>query len=228
MLDANPLDTQADLEAAVAEQLARIHRRPQELRINTAKAIIAAATNPTTSVNAVFGTDGVVTQATFYNMKKDWIHDPLYREVLEVCIALHRHWDATAAVRERNKQREDWQKRMYGLSTQTADMVEEMLKNGLHERYEYDDNGTPVIIMKPKYSPRDIATLLPAADKVARMALEMHTDSTAVDVKAEVADVDLDQIRKSMSDKLTKTRANLLQQAQAQAQQGGADEDDDE
>ena len=225
VLDAHPLNVESDLIDALNEQWERITRRPQELRRNTAQAIVSAATDPTRSINDVFADDGVVAQQTFYSKAKDWVHDPAYREVLEIAIALQRQWDATADIRKRNKRREEWQEKMYTLAGEMADMGKEMLKRGLDERYEYDDDGTPIIIMKPKYAVRDIATIVPVADKLARLSLDMNTDQTAVDVTAEVAEVDPDQIRQSMRDKLAKTRLNLLRQAGAQPDEAGPEEE---
>lgn len=225
VLDAHPLDVESDLIEALNEQWARITGRPKELRLSTAKAIVSAATDPTRSINDAFSDDGVVAQQTFYSKKKDWIHDPTYREILEIAIALQRQWDSMADTRKRNKRREDWQEKMYGLANDMADMGKAMLEAGLYERYEYEDDGKPVIILKPKYAVRDIAAIVPASDKLARLALDMHTDNTAVDVTAEVAEVDLDQVRKSMRDKLTKTRATLLSQIQPQQDTPEDDED---
>ncbi len=196
------LDNEAQFTAAVQEQLNRITRGPHPKRHNTILALAESAIDPDINKEDVFARKDIVSKRIFYSKDKDWWYDPEYREVLEIVRELHVRWENEAALRRMLYRQTEWREKMYETADTMVERAQEMMnKFGLEEMEVAGEDGT--IIIKPaRWTWDTIPRLVQTADKTARLALGMNTEKVEQDITAEVTEVDPDEIRQSMRDKL--------------------------
>lgn len=196
-----PLETERDFHTAVNNWLNRITGTNPQLHRSTAQAIAESAINPHISLDDVFARQDTVRKTSFYRTKSPWVHDPEYRFILEVLVALYRQWDAGTAVRETMERQADWRKRMMeqaDLIVGQSDAVYIKAMEALNDFISPTEITYPHIIQALTAKTNAII----GADKLARLALGMDTDQQALHVQAEVTETDTAAIRESMKDKL--------------------------
>ncbi len=223
LLDRAPLESEGDLRAAVNKQLNRTKSKRHRV---TAVAVVAAAVSPTSSPHSVLGKNGVVGAATFYRKEKSWVHDPEYRETLEIMAALYRTWDDGEAVRKRNRDRDAWIETMHNLAVEGADLIQQMIAAGLYDQeVTREEDGTQVIVLKPKFGVRDIFAAMGPVDKLGRMALDLHTDKTKQEISGtDDKPIEVEAVEVSILTKL----GNLGNKLRDQAEKGNGEEGKDE
>jgi hypothetical protein len=189
-VEATTLETEAQLQAAVSAQLARLTRPPVKKRHATVLALAEAAIAPGGSRDDVFTRQkkqnpDIVNKHVFYSTNKSWFHDPTFREVLETVELLYRKWAAGRATRDLVRRQQEWEDRVMGAAGKMIDKATAMLDFPLAERTVNKD-GKPVVIRPGPWSMANVAPLVTAADKLARTVLDMESsDRSAVAVSWE-------------------------------------------
>lgn len=225
-------------ETAVNKELDRLSAEPRfrktmSKRRSTIRLLADAEAHPGQNMRMVFEarkTDeqtkaAVVSPQIFYSKKKDWIHHPLFAEVYDNVVRLAREYEEGKDAREREAEREAWKERMAGIATKGASKLETMLDFPIAKKVIMPD-GKTIIEPTDKWSVGNIAPLMTAVDKVGRMALDMDTDKTAVDVEmsgevgGEVADV-----RGSIMSKFATMRQTIQGEIESEADSGAESED---
>lgn len=175
------LETDADFDTAVREQLNRVnHLSVPAKRHATIRAMAEAEIRPNASRDALFKRKDIISKSIFYRQDKDWFHDPLFREVLERVIALYRRWDASREIRLTLERQKEWKEKAYQTALAMIEKTAQMMEFPLIET-EVDENGRTIV--KPaRWALGDVARLAPVADKMARLALDMSTDKTETDI----------------------------------------------
>ncbi|MCI0728859.1 MAG: hypothetical protein L0332_19385 [Chloroflexi bacterium] len=179
----------------------------------TVIAVVEAMITPGDSVNALF-TDNerrIAAGLCSYTIwKVKWSKDPLIISVLHNVLKIAREWHDTAELRAMKQRREEWQERARKLAQEMVTKVEGMLGHPLEiEVIEEDDEGRPIKLAVPaKWTFDTVPRLALAADKIARLSLEMPTEKTeqtgTVGVKHALAVEDLGE------EELDDVLANLL------------------
>lgn len=181
------LQTEEQLQAAVDAQLARLKHPPLEKRRATIRALAAEAIQPGGSRDNVFlrqrkGNPDIVSKGVFYSTKKDWFHDPTFREVLMTVEGLYRKWAGGRALRELVRRQTDWEEKVFQTANRMLDRASAMLDFPLAER-TVEKDGKTITVRPGPWSMANVAPLVTAADKLARTALDMETaEKSAVTV----------------------------------------------
>lgn len=176
------LDTLADFDTAVREQLMRVnHMSVTAKRHATIRAMAEAEIRTDISRDSLFSRKDVISKSIFYRQDKDWFHDPLFREVLERVIAIYRRWDSTKELRQMLERQREWREKALDIGHRMADKGLEMMEFPLHDVEVDTESGTAVL--KPaRWTLDTVPRLATAADKLVRMALDMATDKTETDL----------------------------------------------
>lgn len=243
IVSAIKLDTEADLQTAVTEWLNQIVGPNLQKRRVTAQAVAASAISPEQNRYTIFDRPDVISRTTFYNTKKPWLHDPEYRFILEVLVAIYRKWESGTAVREMLERQAEWRdleikrgRRLHDMSEKMITKLEEMLSTFLLEEIEVQDDDGRTVIIKPANAdlntvPRfatAIAGATAQASKTVRMALGMDTEQTAVSVKAEVAETSSEDIRAGLLAKMETIGLRLARPAASTAEEPTEETDGNE
>ncbi|MGB1252509.1 MAG: hypothetical protein ACPG8W_17975 [Candidatus Promineifilaceae bacterium] len=176
---------QAAYEAAVSAEFAKLEadpicKRSLEKRKRTIQAVADADADPTRTRKSAFEEPGVIGRATFYNRKSTWFNHPPFRAVLDAVVGLTLDYERKKEGRRREARRSAHKERMLSVTERVLAKIDLMLDMPLTEQ-KIDSNG--VITIKPvNWNLRDVASLVNAADKAARLALDMDTAKEKHDV----------------------------------------------
>jgi hypothetical protein len=203
ILDSTPLESDRQFTTAVNEWLARAAAVGSggSRRRATALAIAESSIVPAMSRNDIFKRPDVVSRTTFYNRDKDWIHHPEYRLALEVLCGLYQRWDAAREAREMMQRQAEWREKTYKRANdllEVGDTTRIMLLDGMLSHLNPADiTWTNISQLIAAVSRTSLD-----ADKLARLALGMDTEQTAVAVTAEVSEVNHSELEQTMRRRL--------------------------
>jgi hypothetical protein len=176
-VDATTLASDDDLAAAVDRQLIRLSGRPSVLNRQRATVLGMAQVGLTIpSQEAVFDMPDVVSRRVFYDKKKGWYHDPLFREVLETCRGLYRKWASGAASREATADFIEREAKLraaeWDMSREMTRLALEMARTPLHET-EVSDDGKTIVVKPARWTMDTLPRLADASSKLGRLAMNM-------------------------------------------------------
>ena len=236
------LDTAADLATAVGEVLGRISNgvngtKKREL----ARSLGEASITPHAPRDATI--KEFVSTQTFYSKNKKWLHDPDYREVLEIVIALHRKWEGGRAARDMAKRQHEWREKMHttavDLAQTGADLLASarlMMEQPLYEQTITDDDGNEITLTPARWTQdtankrvEAVGKIVETADKIARLALDMATDRTEQTVvTADVTDTvqKVQDTRESLRQTLNTMRDSMIQPTAVNEDGSAVDEEE--
>lgn len=229
VVNSAPLENEHDLATAVESALGAIDGSAGHVNAkrDLAKALGEGSIYPGINKDDII--KKYVRSDTFYSRRSRWLHDPSYREVLEIVIALYRRWENGRAMRELADRQRRLTEAMYAEAMEgMMDLAKarrsamEMIERPLEEVSFEGENGQ-ITVWKPAKWNQDTANrrleaVSKSADvysKLGRLALGMTTDSTEQrvltadisDILAEAEDVHDSILRKfdDMHDKMMVT-----------------------
>lgn len=171
---------QAKHEADISAELEKLRGQANfSKRRATILALAEEAVRPDITRAAVFARPETISAKVYYSSDKDWgagTSDAarLFQNVLESVIRLKVNFENGRDLRRQAAERRAWQEKMMKLADDGAGVVEVMLSWPLFEEEieePGDDGEMRIVRLTPsKWSLRDAATLLKAADETARRA----------------------------------------------------------
>jgi hypothetical protein len=226
-VDATSLLSDDDLAAAVDRQLIRLAGRPSVLNRQRATVLAMAQVGLTIpSQEAAFDMKDVVSRRVFYDKKKGWYHDPLFREVMETCRGLYRKWASGAASREATAEFIEREAQLraaeWDMSRQMVRMAMEMAKTPLHET-EVSDDGKTIIVKPARWTMDTLPRLADAGSKLGRLAMGMTASRQELDVS--MRDGLPEGVTPEQAEQVKVMVARML--AAAGDENGDGDDDDD-
>lgn len=175
----------AAFDAAVSAELRRLEADPatrQHLakRRRTILALASADCDPLTTREDVWRRKDVVRKATWFARDKTWGAHPLMADVLANVTRLTREFEAGKTQRALEAQRAAHNDMMLDLTSRMVQKSLAMLDFPLAQQRVTKDGVT--VVEPANWSMSNVASLATAADKIARLALDMSTQNTAADV----------------------------------------------
>lgn len=186
-LDTVEAEAREQFQAAVEQELVRLAQQPNyQLRRRTIMELALAEVTPGQSWNSVLGGDGIVSKQTFYSRNKDWNAGTsdvalLFQEVLAEVCRLYRLYYGGQDMRQQEARRRAHVDAILELTDAGMDKLRQMLAFPVSDQVTEVGDGVTKVIQSPNFSWSQVATLLAAVDKHARLAMGLYADKSQVD-----------------------------------------------
>ncbi len=158
-------------------------------KVRTIIALVNSTLDPTDSPNALFYDKprrqrARIVSRTIWTQK--WSKDPLIASILENILKIAGNWYDASELKKLKDRQDKWRELAYTKALLIDEKTTEMLNTKLFaqkiEREVKDKDGRvihqTVHVFAPNWSKGNVAPLMSTADKLARMALDMPTNST--------------------------------------------------